>query len=68
MNQMRWSQDKELRAWIKNNRLDGFTRLVQDADTSDPENMEILMTMKNNGPPAMMKLQQLIAEINQQAA
>lgn len=68
MNQMRWSQDKELRAWIKNNRLDGFTRLVQDADTSDPEIMKILMTMKNNGAPAMMKLQQFIAEINEQAA
>lgn len=63
MNQMRWSQEKEMRSWIKDNRLDGFTRLVADADTSDPENMEILMTMKNNGAPAMMKLQQFIGEI-----
>lgn len=68
MNQMRWSQDKSLRAWIKNNRLDGFTRLVQDADMTDPEVMEILMAMKNSGAPAMMKLQQFIAEINEQAA
>ncbi len=68
MNQMRWSQDKELRAWIANNRLDGFTRMVQNADTNDPAKMAILMAMKENAMPAMMKLQQFIGELTAEAA
>lgn len=68
MNQMRWSQDKDLRNWIADNRLDGFTRMVQNADTSDPEKMAILMAMKENAMPAMMKLQQFIGELTAEAA
>lgn len=68
LNQMRWSQDKALRAWIAGNRLDGFTRLMQNVDTSDAGKMALLMRLKENAAPAMMKLQQFIAELTRRAA
>ena len=68
MNQMRWSQDKPLRAWIADNRLDGFSHLVRDADRENPAHMTLLMRMRDNAAPAMMKLQQFIGELTAEAS
>ena len=68
LNQFQWSQDKELRNWIANSRLDGFSKMVQSVDPADTEKMAILTRMRNNAMPALAKLQQFIAEVHQQAA
>lgn len=63
MNQFTWSQDKELRKWLYNNRLDGFSKLVADTDRADAEKMAILKRMKASAMPAVINLQQLIASL-----
>ncbi len=68
LNQFQWSQDKELRNWIASSRLDGFSKMVQSVDPEDAEKMAILMRMRDSAMPALVKLQQFIAEINEQAA
>lgn len=62
-NQFNWNQDKQIRKWLYNNRLDGFSKLVADSDKEDPEIKAILSKMKYNVMPAMMKLQQYVGEI-----
>ena len=37
MNQFNWSQDKPLREWIRNNRLDGFTKLTSGVNPDEKE-------------------------------
>ena len=63
VNQFTWSQDKALRHWLRNNRLDGFSGMVRNVDKSDDKKMAILQSMRDNAMPAMMKLQQFIAEL-----
>lgn len=64
VNQITWSQDKTLRRWVRQNRLDGFGKLVAEVDRTDVVKMAILKKFRDFGIPAMMKLQQYIAEIN----
>jgi hypothetical protein len=63
MNQYNWSQDKELRNWLLNNRLDGFSKMVRSVSKEDAEKQAILTRIRNHVMPAMMKLQQFLAEI-----
>ncbi|MEO0527320.1 MAG: NAD(P)/FAD-dependent oxidoreductase, partial [Bacteroidota bacterium] len=64
MNQYRWNQDPDLRKWLYNNRLDGFSKLVAQVSKDDMEKQSILKRMRDNIPPAMQKLQQFIAELS----
>ena len=59
VNQFIWSQDKPLREWVRKNRLDGYSKLLVQADKSDPKKMAILTKMRKYSLPAMLKLQQL---------
>ncbi|MFK7774458.1 MAG: NAD(P)/FAD-dependent oxidoreductase [Saprospiraceae bacterium] len=64
MNQFNWSQEKELRHWLRANRLDGFSQLVsQVVKEGDEKKMAILQKMKSNMMPAVIKIQQLMEEI-----
>jgi len=63
VNQMTWSQDKTLRHWLKNNRLDGFAKIIRSADRSDERKMAILNRLRNNAFPAAMKLQEFMSEL-----
>jgi hypothetical protein len=65
VNQMSWSQEPELRKWVKENRLDGFGKIVSDVDRSDQTKMAILKKLKDNVMPAMMKLQQYNVTLNE---
>ncbi|MFK8010284.1 MAG: NAD(P)/FAD-dependent oxidoreductase [Saprospiraceae bacterium] len=66
MNQFNWSQEKELRHWLRNNRLDGFSQLVsQVVKDGDEKKMAILQKMKGNMMPAVIKIQQLMEEIGE---
>ena len=59
MNQFNWSQDKPLREWIRNNRLDGFTKLTSGVNPDEKEKMDILMRMRDTAPKAVGNLMKL---------
>lgn len=63
VNQFTWSQDKKLRHWMRENRLDGFSKMLKNVDKTDEKKMAILKKMKDNAMPAMMKLQQFNSEV-----
>ena len=62
MNQYVWSQDKGLKKWLADQRLDGFSNLVNAVSPNDTQKMEILGRLRSNAMPAMAKLQQFMAE------
>ena len=63
MNQFNWNQDKELRKWMYGNRLDGFSKIVKEADKTDPKVLEILNKFRSNAMAAAMNLQKLMVEV-----
>ena len=64
MNQYNWGQDKELRNWLLNNRLDGFSKLAKSISKDDTEKMAIMNRLRANSFPAMAKLQGFLAELD----
>ena len=67
INQFNWSQDKPLREWIGNNRLDGFTKLTRGVAANDKEKMDILTRMRNTAPKAVSNLMKLAEQIASEA-
>ena len=65
MNQYQWSRDKELREWLANNRLDGFSEMVRNIREDDKEKQAILQRLRDNSMPAMAMLHQLVAELDE---
>ena len=63
-NQYMWSQDKGLRDWLFNNRLDGFSHVVAAVDKDDLEKMAIMKKLRDNSFPAMGKLTQFMTQIS----
>jgi hypothetical protein len=61
MNQFRWSQDKSLRQWIRNARLDGFGKMVADLDKTDAERQAVLARLRSNAFAAMSNMPNLMA-------
>lgn len=57
MNQALWGQNKALRSWMRETRLDGFSKLVSDVDPDDIEKVDILKRLRAAAMPAMGKLQ-----------
>lgn len=57
MNQALWGQNKALRQWMRESRLDGFSKLVTGVTEAEPEKVAILQKLKTNAMPAMGKLQ-----------
>ena len=57
MNQYLWGQNKALRHWMRHARLDGFSKMVSEVDTSETAKVDILNRLKRNAMPAMAKLQ-----------
>ncbi|MEM8500246.1 MAG: NAD(P)/FAD-dependent oxidoreductase [Pseudomonadota bacterium] len=64
MNQFTWSQDKGLAAWLLNNRLDGFSELMNSVDDNDPQRQAIIHSIRSNAGPAFENLQTLLAQLN----
>jgi hypothetical protein len=60
-NQFNWGQDKVLRAWIRDCRLDGFGRLMSGIPPEDTERLATMARIKDNAMAAMSNLQKLIA-------
>lgn len=68
MNQMQWSQDKTLRAWMHDSRLDGFAKLMSSVDPNDVEKLAILGDLKAQAKAAMGNLPKLMASAKAEKA
>ncbi len=64
MNQYNWGQDKEIRSWLLENRLDGFSKLAKSITKDDTEKMAIMERLRANSFPAMAKLQGFLAQLD----
>ena len=63
MNQFAWGQDKALRNWIHNSRLDGFGKLIASVDPLDLEKMAILEKFKTCAKAAAANIPKLMAQM-----
>lgn len=61
MNQMQWSQDKTLRNWMRDTRLDGFGKLMSHIDPSDTEKLAIMGNFRAQAMAAMGNMPKLLA-------
>lgn len=59
-NQVQWGQDKALRGWIRDCRLDGFGRLMTGIAPDDSEKQAILAKLKAQSMAAMANLPRLM--------
>jgi NAD(P)-binding Rossmann-like domain len=59
-NHHRWAEDKALRQWIRDSRLDGFGKLVAGVDAQDAEKQAILARLKEWSRAAMGNLPRLM--------
>jgi hypothetical protein len=55
-NQFHWSQDRELRRWIRHSRLDGFGRLVAGVSRDDEHGQAVLARYREQAMAAMGNL------------
>ncbi len=60
-NQFRWGQDKALRQWMRDSRLDGFGRLMSGIDPADTARQAVLARYKASAMAAMANLPRLLA-------
>ncbi|MFM7330573.1 MAG: NAD(P)-binding protein [Brachymonas sp.] len=60
-NQVRWSQDKKLRNWMTNSRLDGFSKMTASIGEDDLEKIAILGELRTHGMAAMGNVKKLMA-------
>jgi hypothetical protein len=60
-NQLRWNQDKTLRDWMRQTRLDGFGRLTSQVSRDDAPKMAVLAELRQQMGPAMANAQRLLA-------
>ena len=60
-NLMQWSQDKPLRSWMRESRLDGFGKLLASVDPADAEKMAILGKMRHYAMAAAANVPKLLA-------
>jgi hypothetical protein len=49
---------------VRNNRLDGFTKLTNSVAPDDKEKMDILARMRDNAPKAVGSLMKLAEQID----
>ena len=59
-NQAQWSQDKQLRQWVRNSRLDGFGKMVSEVDPTDTAKLALLARLRQSAMAAMVNLPNLM--------
>ncbi len=59
-NESAWSQQPDLRGWIRCSRLDGFAKLVGEVARDDAEKMAVLGRIQATAVPAAQNLQRLL--------
>ena len=55
-NQYQWGQDKALRQWVRDSRLDGFGKLMSGVDPQDADKQAILVRYRQQAMAAMARL------------
>lgn len=65
MNQFVWSQDKQLRRWMRENRLDGYSNMIRSIGEDETDKMDIMNRMRAAGMDAMTNLQNYMTELEQ---
>ena len=60
-NQFQWGQDKALRQWIRECRLDGFGKLMASAARDDEHQQAIIASLREHAASAIGNLQKLVA-------
>ena len=60
LNQVRWSQDKTLRIWMRDSRLDGFGKLTTSVEAGDTEKMALLGDLRQQAVAAMANASMLL--------
>ncbi|TAG81478.1 MAG: NAD(P)/FAD-dependent oxidoreductase [Betaproteobacteria bacterium] len=60
-NQMRWGQDKTLRKWMHESRLDGFGKAVASIPPTDTEKIAVLNQLRSYSAAAMANAPKLLA-------
>ena len=63
MNQYLWGQTPVIRDWMRQNRLDGFSKLVESIKPEETEKISVMKRLRKNAMPAAMKLNQFIAKL-----
>lgn len=61
INQFQWSQDKALRQWIADSRLDGFGKVIAALDREDTAKLATLASLRTHAMAAMANLPRLMA-------
>jgi hypothetical protein len=60
--QAAWSTEPDLRAWIRDSRLDGFGKVVDGVTPDETDKMAVLLALRNGLRPALANLQVLAAQ------
>lgn len=61
MNQYLWSQEPELREWLRTNRLEGFSKLSAGVSEDDTHNWAIVQRIRASAMEAASNLQRLVS-------
>lgn len=61
MNQFQWAQNKALRQWMRNSRLDGFGKMVAELDKGDTEKQAVMARLRSNSLAAIANMPNLSA-------
>jgi hypothetical protein len=59
-NQYKWSKNKDLRTWVAQSRLDGFTALAQSVRPAETDKLALLQRYAASVGPAAANLQKLL--------
>lgn len=62
MNQHAWSENDELRPWMRQCRLEGFGRAGREVDRDAPEVQAIFARIRTAAIPALQNMEKLLAE------
>ncbi len=65
-NQMRFSQDKALRQWMRDSRLDGFGKMTAEVAPTDTPRLALLGALREQGKAAMANAPRLMAAVEAQ--
>lgn len=63
LNQYLWGQTPQIRTWLLNSRLDGFSKMVANIKPEDKEKKAVMKRLSDNAMPAVMKLNQFMAAL-----
>ena len=59
-NQAQWGQDKALRQWVRESRLDGFGKLMANAPKEDRDQQAVIAAFREQAMAAMANIPRLL--------